>query len=221
MRRALVLLVCLSLVYLSVSPAGSLAAAADRRRAAPPAPYGITIANWSPRAIREIYVSPATAPDWGQERLNGRQVPVLDDVWLAYGGGCRADVRVVFDNEGAEERRGLDLCRHAFIGVRPGWTTSDDLAGAMPTGFALIRNRSGRVISQLYLFAEGEDEGRDRLGTDLLPDGLDIDVLLPSVGRCDFSLRAAFLGDAEERRYAGIDLCHSREVTIEPRMTVK
>lgn len=217
MRGALVptawLLICLTLPF-----AAPAMAAPSRARAPPP---GIMIANWSPRAIREIYVSPSSADDWGRERLEGRQVAAGDDIWLGYGGACRADVRVVFDNEGAEERRGLDLCRHDFIGIRPGWTTSDDLAGAIPPGLVLIRNRSGRTIARLYLFDEEAGKGSDRLGPEMLPDGLDIDVLLPRAGRCDFALEAVFLGDREETRYSGIDLCRAHEITIEPRATAR
>lgn len=197
------------------------ASAPNRARTAPPAPYGFTIANWSPRAIREVYVSPSSAADWGQERLDGARVRAGDDLFLAYGGACQADLRVVFDNGGAEERRGLDVCRHPFIGIRPGWTTSDDLAGTIPPGLVLIRNRSGRTVARLHLFADGAGQGPDRLGPDMLPDGFDLAVLLPSVGQCDFSLHAVFLGEADEARYSGIDLCRSHEITIEPRMTAR
>jgi hypothetical protein len=207
------LLVCLPLLL-----AASAMAAPSRSRAPPP---GFAIANWSPRAIREIYVSPSSADDWGLERLEGREVPVGDDLWLGYGGACRADLRVVFDNEGAEERRGLDLCRNPFIGIRPGWTTSDDLAGTIPPGLVLIRNRSGRTIARIHLFDDQAGKGSDRLGSDLLPDGLDIDVLLPRAGRCDFSLEAAFLGEQEETRYSGIDLCRAHQITIAPRATAR
>ncbi len=206
------------LLCLSLASAAPAIAAPNRGRA--PAP-GITIANWSPRAIREIYVSPSSAEDWGLERLDGREVPVGDDIWLGYGGACRADLRVVFDNEGAEERHGLDLCRNPFIGIRPGWTTSDDLAGTIPPGLVLIRNRSGRTIARLYLFADEAGKGSDRLGPHVLPDGLDIGVLLPRAGRCDFSLEAVFLGEQEETRYSGIDLCRSHQITIEPRATAR
>lgn len=217
MRRAPVptawWLACLSLLF-----SASAMAAPNWAHLPPP---GITIANWSSRAIREIYVSPSSAEDWGRERLEGREVAAGDDIWLGYGGACRADLRVVFDNEGAEERRGLDLCRHAFIGIRPGWTTSDDLAGTIPPGLVLIRNRSGRTIARLYLFDDAAGKGSDRLGADVLPDGLDIDVLLPRAGRCDFSLEAVFLGEPDETRYSGIDLCRAHEITIEPRVTTR
>jgi len=212
------LLACLPLLFAPLLFAASAMGAPKQSRAPPP---GITIANWSPRAIREIYVSPSSADDWGRERLEGREVAAGDDVWLGYGGACRADLRVVFDNDGAEERRGLDLCRNQFIGVRPGWTTGDDLAGTIPPGLVLIRNRSGRTIARLHLFDEEAGKGDDRLGPDMLPDGLDINLLLPRVGRCDFSLEAAFLGEQEETRYSGIDLCRAHEITIEPRATAR
>lgn len=215
MRPAPVLLVCLSLA----SPVQGARAPAQGRGAPPT--FGVTIADWSPRPIREIYISPSTADDWGPERLGGRQVRAGDDVFLLYGGGCQADLRVVFDNGGAEERHDLDLCRDTFIGVRPGWTTGDDLAGTMPRGLVLVRNRSGRTIARLYLFADGEGTGGDRLGTEVLPDRLDVDLLLPPAPRCDLSLQAGFLGETDETRYSGIDLCRSHEITIGPRTTAR
>ncbi|MBN9559546.1 MAG: hypothetical protein J0H14_02310 [Alphaproteobacteria bacterium] len=205
-------------LYLALLSAAPALAAPSRPRAPPP---GITVANWSPLAIREIYVSPSSAEDWGRERLEGRQVAAGDDIWLGYGGACRADLRVVFDNEGAEERRGIDLCRNDFIGVRPGWTTSGDLAGTIPPGLVLVRNRSGLTIARLYLFDAAAGRGTDVLGVDVLPDGLDINLLLPRAGRCDFSLEAAFLGEQEETRYSGIDLCRGHEITIAPRAAAR
>jgi hypothetical protein len=37
------------------------------------------------------------------------------------------DIRVVFENRAAEERRGVDLCRRASLSIEPGWTTTDEL----------------------------------------------------------------------------------------------
>lgn len=193
---------------------------APARAATParPAQGGIVIANWAPRAILEIYLSPARSQDWGVDRLAGRGVPPGDDVRLSYGGACRADLRVVFDNEGAEERRDLDLCGHRFIGIRPGWATADDIAGSAPPALVEVRNRSGRAMTRLYLFPDGaSDEGADRLGTDILPDDTEIDVLRPIATTCDFSLHAVFEADGGEERRAGIDLCRHRGVIVERR----
>jgi hypothetical protein len=38
-------------------------------------------------------------------------------------GDCQADLRIVFDNNAAEELRGFDMCRNAAITLRPGWVT--------------------------------------------------------------------------------------------------
>jgi hypothetical protein len=35
-------------------------------------------------------------------------------------GECQADLRIVFDNNAAEELRGFDMCRNAAITLRPG-----------------------------------------------------------------------------------------------------
>ena len=184
--------------------------------ARPPA-SSIVIANWAPRPIREIYLSPASSQDWSVDRLEGRSVSPGDDVRLSYGGACRADLRVVFDNGGAEERRDLDLCRNRFIGIRPGWTTSDELAAPGPPALISVQNRSGRTIARLYLAPDGAAEpGEDRLGNDVLPDGEEIDVLRPLAATCDFSLQVIFADNGTAQHYGGVDLCRHREIIVEP-----
>jgi hypothetical protein len=46
---------------------------------------------------------------------------------ISYRGSCTVDIRVVFENRAAEERRGVDLCRRASLSIEPGWTTTDEL----------------------------------------------------------------------------------------------
>ena len=74
------------------------------------------------RAIQGIYLSAVEAEDWGSNLIgaplaNGGTAEISQD------GGCQADLRVVFDNNAAEELRGFDMCRHATITLRPGWVT--------------------------------------------------------------------------------------------------
>jgi hypothetical protein len=195
-----------------------LSAAAKSAVPARPVSRGIVIANWAPREIRELYLSPASSQDWGVDRLEGRVIPMSDDVKLSYGGACRADLRVVFDNGGAEERHDIDVCHGRYLGIRPGWTTADDVAGLTPPALVPVRNRSGRTMARLYLFPDGAaEEGADRLGHDVLLDGDVIDVLRPLAATCDFSLRAVFEDDGAEERYGGIDLCHYRGIMVEGR----
>ncbi len=200
------------LALLLVSPSANSATIARA------APSPVVIANWAPRPLREIYLSPATSQDWGINRLEGRSVPTGDDVRLSYGGACRADLRVVFDNGGAEERRDLDICKLRFVGIRPGWTTADDAAGETPPALVPVLNRSGRTMSRLHLFPDqAAEEGADRLGSEVLPDGADIDVLRPIAATCDFALHVVFADGGAEERLGGLDLCHHRGIIVEQR----
>jgi hypothetical protein len=107
-----------------VSPAvsGSSTTSAERT---------VTVANHAARNIVELYVSPAASDDWGEDVLANHPISMgaTQDV-KAYV-GCRADLRVVFDNRSAEERRDIDICAHPKLDIRPGWTTNDDLASAV------------------------------------------------------------------------------------------
>jgi hypothetical protein len=68
--------------------------------------------NATGAVIREIYASMSTQGGWGTDRLGantlgpGGQI----NIGLPTGMGCHADVRVVFMNGAAQERRGLETC---------------------------------------------------------------------------------------------------------------
>ena len=55
-----------------------------------------------------------------------RSISVGETGRVVFSGGCTVDIRVVFENRAAEERRGIDLCHRAILSIEPGWTTSDD-----------------------------------------------------------------------------------------------
>jgi hypothetical protein len=106
--------------------------ALDGSRAAAPAAPRAAVANamllnGTPRTITEVYVSPASANDWGHDRLGQDQLPAGQALSVDFVGGCRQDVRVVYDNKAAEERRGLDLCAHARLRIVQGWVLSPEL----------------------------------------------------------------------------------------------
>lgn len=74
------------------------------------------------RPVREAYLSPVEDGDWGPDVLAGRPLARGERREVGMEGpGCAADLRVVFDNGGAEELRGFDLCARAEIRLRPGW----------------------------------------------------------------------------------------------------
>lgn len=69
------------------------------------------LVNNTGRTIRELYASLSTDSNWGDDRLGQDMVPTgrTYPVRLPQG-DCIYDVRVVFDNNQAQERRRLNLC---------------------------------------------------------------------------------------------------------------
>ena len=88
--------------------------------------HQLLLANGSGRAIQQVFVSAADAPGWGADLLP-RAISVGEHGSVTFRGGCTVDIRVVFENRAAEERRGVDLCRRASLSIEPGWTTTDEL----------------------------------------------------------------------------------------------
>lgn len=86
----------------------------------------VTLANQSGRAIQQVFISAADAAAWGDDLL-GRAISVGEHGMVTWRGGCTVDVRVVFENRAAEERRGVDLCHRSSLSIEPGWTTSDEV----------------------------------------------------------------------------------------------
>ncbi|MFC7553973.1 hypothetical protein ACFQU7_19810 [Pseudoroseomonas wenyumeiae] len=84
------------------------------------------LVNRHSAAVEEAYASGTNDAEWGDDRLTGtlerggRQEVVLQ-------GGCEIDLRIVFGNGSAEERRGIDICATQLIVLRPDWVLADKL----------------------------------------------------------------------------------------------
>jgi hypothetical protein len=95
----------------------------------PPPPAGparrVTVTNASPLPMQQLFISSPDAAQWGDDRLSQSAMSVGEDRTIDFTGPCRADLRVVFANRAAEERRNLDLCANPTLRVAPGWTTQD------------------------------------------------------------------------------------------------
>lgn len=70
--------------------------------------------------IRELYVSLSSQSSWGGDRLGSNVLPPGSSVQvpMPQGGGCNVDIRVVYNNGAASERRGLETCSRTDIGWR-------------------------------------------------------------------------------------------------------
>jgi hypothetical protein len=94
----------------------------------------VTIVNHAARPITELYVSPAASDDWGEDLLANHPIPTGGAADVTPLAPCLADLRVVFDNRAAEERRAVDLCAHPRLEIKPGWTTLEQLTGRFGSG---------------------------------------------------------------------------------------
>jgi hypothetical protein len=190
----------------------------------------IIILNRSPRTIKQVFLSPKTATNWGDDALGGT-IASGEESELTYRGDCIVDVRIVFDNASAEERREADLCDRRSILIAPGWTTADEIpttesdlpraagtpAAAGGTGEeVLVVNITGKTIEELYVFPDGAaDEGRDRLGNDTLEDASNVRIRLDRRGACNFSVHGVFSDAPGQLRMTGVDLCAGREIRLD------
>lgn len=68
--------------------------------------------NQSGAVIREIYVSSSRISNWGGDRLGANTLPPGGSVYINLPGslGCNSDIRVVYMNGAAAERRGIETC---------------------------------------------------------------------------------------------------------------
>jgi hypothetical protein len=69
------------------------------------------LVNHGQQAMREVYVSSVREENWGRQRLPRAMNPGEHLAVRLPAGDCMNDVRVVWEDGRAEERRGLDTCR--------------------------------------------------------------------------------------------------------------
>ncbi|MGG5809787.1 hypothetical protein [Falsiroseomonas sp. CW058] len=197
----------------------------DRSTIPAPPRHPLLLVNRHLATVQEIYVSASTESDWGPDRLRASPLPVGDEAATEVEGACEVDIRIVFPNGGAEERREVDICASDRIVLRPAWVLAERLGdeGAVPAppgeaGLPLsatlrIRNAGRLPIVEIYAAPPGAPRGEDRLGTDILPAGDTFEIGPPDADACAADLVAVFR-DGREVTRAGVDLCSGEEIEI-------
>jgi hypothetical protein len=214
--RSLAALVLVAGLLTSRAPAAQQPEAAETR--------GILLANRHLAAVPQVYLSSSTDPDWGPDRLGGTALEAGEDTTISMQGGCEADIRIVFPNGSAEERRAVDICETRRIVLRPGWTVAEQLdeegavapmpePGAAPDALRL-RNAGPLPVVEIYTGPPGGPRGEDRLGADTLPIGVEIDLEPAEPGACAADLVVVFR-DGREVLRAGVDLCIGEEIEVQ------
>jgi hypothetical protein len=73
----------------------------------------VRLVNRGTQAILEFYAAPAGRRDWGANRLEAGPLPAATEklIRIARTGDCLFDLRVVFADHTAKEKRNTDLCK--------------------------------------------------------------------------------------------------------------
>jgi hypothetical protein len=181
------------------------------------------LANRHLATVQEIYVSPSSESDWGPDRLGSQTLPIGSDATAEWDGACEVDVRIVFPNGGAEERRELDACENPRIVLRPGWVLAEEVGeeGPVPPqeaertspGALRLRNAGPLPVVEVYAAPPGAPRGEDRLGADTLPIGETLEVSPPDANACLADLVVVFR-DGREVTRPGVDLCAGEEIEV-------
>ncbi|WP_376098958.1 hypothetical protein ACE7GA_09910 [Roseomonas sp. CCTCC AB2023176] len=187
----------------------------------------VTLVNRHGAMLEEIYVSSSTDGEWGPERLPGGLARGARET-LNVAVECSVDIRVVFPNGAAEERREIDVCAGPTVVVRAGWTLAARLdegeaerpEGPTP-GAVRLRNAARVPLVELYLDPPGGPAGHsrsgprgaDRLGATVLGVNETLDLAPPEPGACNVRLTAIFR-DGREVVREPFDLCAGTEVAL-------
>lgn len=191
------------------------------------APRDVTLLNRHRRTIQQAFLQPAEQRDWGEDVLGTAVLAVGDRMTVRAESGCRADLRIVFDSNAAEERRDIDICAATVIALRPGWTVADRLDAAdagdkqdPPSLAVRLRNAAGLPIIAVHADPIGAAaRGPNRLGASVLGAGESRALSWPAptgaaAGEpCRADLVAVY-SDGIEQRIPGVDLCGGAEVEM-------
>lgn len=194
----------------------------DRSGIPRPPTHDVALVNRHLAVVQEIYVSLSTESDWGPDRLGAATLPQGRESTVQVEGGCEVDIRVVFPNGGAEERREMNICEQPRIVIAPGWVVErieepapapEPPAESATPGTLRLRNAAARPIIEIYAAPPGAPRGVDRLGADVLPAGETLEVPAPEGGACIADLTVVFR-DGREVTQPGLDFCQGEEIEV-------
>jgi len=187
----------------------------DRASLPRPQRRTLELVNRHLATVEQFYLSPSSDGDWGPDRLGSDTLGVGASLEIGFEAECLVDLRAVFPNGGAEERREVDICATNRLVLAPGWVVADPPAAeARPAGRA-VRNLGSLPIVELYVSAPGSaTRGPDRLVGQILAIGGTFD--LPA-GEGEAACRAdlaAIFRDGREALLPAHDICTGEEIPI-------
>jgi len=175
-----------------------------------------TLDNRAASAVRELFVTPAGDANWGQNRLAGRTIPPGGSfrVKRRTDGNCIMDIRAVFADGRAEERKGLNTCNVDAVAV--GMATATTAAAAKPADDPSVKlvNRGTQAIAEFYAAPAGRGNwGQNRLDAGPLPPATEKLIRIVKTGDCLFDLRVVFADHTAKEKHR-TDLCRITDLPI-------
>jgi hypothetical protein len=176
--------------------------------AQPAANPSFTLENRAGVAIKQFFATPGGRANWGRDRLDGRGLAAgaREAFRLPADGNCVYDLRVVFADGRAEDRRGLNTCQVKNVAV------GEPVAAART--FRLL-NHGPVPVTEIAARAQGTDQWRtDHLPAGPIAPGSERNLALPPGGQCVFDLRVTFADGKTHEKHAA-DLCKSPDQAVQ------
>ena len=175
-----------------------------------------TLVNRGASAVRELFVTPAGDANWGRNRIAGHPIPPAGQflVKRRADGNCILDLRAVFADGRAEERKGLNTCNvdQVAVGLPAGAAGAPGKEATDPS--IRLVNRGKQDIIEFYAALAGHANwGINRLDAGPLPAATDKLIRIARTGDCLYDLRVVFADHtAKEKR--GTDLCRINDLPV-------
>ena len=195
---------------------------ADAQRPPPAGSATFTLANRTTTPIKEIFATPAGLGNWGQNRLDGRNG---NPTSLAPGATyavrrraaaqCIFDLRVVFADGKAEERKGVNVCAIEEVTIGAATVATDTATGKAANDPSVrLFNRAAVPVTEFFATPSGLGNwGKNRIGLEVLPPDNKRLFELPRDGNCIYDLRVVFADKRSiERKRA--NLCRVAELPV-------
>jgi hypothetical protein len=176
------------------------------------------LVNRGTTAVRELFVTPAGDANWGQNRLGSHPIQPGASflVKRRADGNCILDIRAVFADGRAEERKGLNTCNidAVAVGLLPGGATGHGPGKGPNDPSIRLVNRGAQAIVEFYAAPPGHTGwGANRLAAGPLPAATEKFVRIADAGACLFDLRVVFADHTAKEKHA-TDLCKLTDLPI-------
>jgi hypothetical protein len=165
-------------------------------------------------AVTTLFVTPAGDANWGQDRLRGHPIAPGGSflVHRRADGNCIMDIRAVFADGKAEERKAINTCNLDAVAV--GLATASTTGKAADDPTIRLVNRGGQPILEFYAAPAGRhDWGLNRLETGPLPAATEKLIRIARTGDCQFDLRVVFADHTAKEKHS-TDLCRIDDLPV-------